>query len=243
MSRALAIIFAVAIAACTAGNGDQGFFVVANTAPTGTTCMFSGTTGQGTLSQGQLSTDSPSAGYVFTPLVQSKLISLMNQDPSVKTITVSGARVDLAFPLVETIAQNGTATSLTPTVSSGDIHFQVLAGGALLPQGTANVSAEIVPWTVIPQLTSGVDLTTNRFHALIDAKITFFGLEGGSEIDAEPFTYGVSLCNDCVVNVLGACPSTGAAPRTGNPCNPFQDGIIDCCAESNGSLTCPARLM
>jgi hypothetical protein len=243
MSRALAFALVAVAAACTAGNGGQGFFVNSNSAPMGTTCSFTGAAGQATLSQGQLSTSSPTTGYVFTPLLQSKLVAVMNQDPALKTITIQGARVDLAFLQVETISPTGVATPITPNVATNDIHFQVFAGAALAPMGTANISAQIVPWEVIPQLTAGVDLKADKFHALIDAHVTFFGLEGGSEIDAEPFDYGVTLCNDCVVNVLGACPSTGMAPRPGNPCNPFQDGIVDCCTEASGALTCPARTM
>jgi hypothetical protein len=52
----------------------------------------------------------------------------------------------------------------------------------------------------------------------------------------------VAVCNDCVVNVVGSCVLTPKAfvPRRGNPCNPYQDGALDCCTNESGGLVCPA---
>jgi hypothetical protein len=43
------------------------------------------------------------------------------------------------------------------------------------------------------------------------------------------------------VNVLpGACPvPPTSVVRAGNACNPYQDGVIDCCV-ANGETICPA---
>ena len=69
-----------------------------------------------------------------------------------------------------------------------------------------------------------------------------FGTLAGSRIDAEPWLYAVQICANCVVFDHGACPMTVATLRTGNPCNVFQDGIVDCC-EDTGGLLCPGRTM
>jgi hypothetical protein len=73
------------------------------------------------------------------------------------------------------------------------------------------------------------------------ANVEAFGDLQGTEIVADPYQYPVTICNDCVVNNLGACSAlpVGTIARTGNPCNPFQDGIVDCCEGTNGPV-CPA---
>jgi hypothetical protein len=49
----------------------------------------------------------------------------------------------------------------------------------------------------------------------------------------------VTVCSDCIINDLGAC-GTKAAQNLGDPCNPYQDGIVDCCDTAGGGLICPA---
>jgi hypothetical protein len=68
-----------------------------------------------------------------------------------------------------------------------------------------------------------------------------FGDFYGEEIESENFTYPVTVCSDCVVGgIFPACPVPATATvRTGNPCNPFQDGIVDCC-DTGAGLLCPA---
>jgi len=50
----------------------------------------------------------------------------------------------------------------------------------------------------------------------------------------------VTICNDCVLQNIGTCGMVtpmGAA----NPCNPFQDGVLDCCTVMGTStVQCPA---
>jgi hypothetical protein len=237
MSRALALIIAVAATACLANDAGTGFIIIDNSAPPMGTCSFTGTQGQPAISSGTLDTASPT-GYLFDPLLQSRLTTLMGQDPTSKWITVQGAKVTLLFPLVETTDAMGASTSLTPTVDPSLTNFQVDASGFLTPNGgTANVSFELVPWPLIPQLTRGVNLATQKFTAQIEAQVTMFGYEGHSNIDAEPFTFGVTLCNDCVATNYGMCPVKAASlpAVTTNPCNKFQDGAVNCCCAGHCS--------
>ena len=88
------------------------------------------------------------------------------------------------------------------------------------------------------RITPGVD-----FRVELLATVSVLGTLGDQEIESRPFSYPVTVCSDCVVNVLGDCPSTGAAPRTGNACNKFQDGVLDCCRMPDLSLVCPATTM
>jgi hypothetical protein len=84
-----------------------------------------------------------------------------------------------------------------------------------------------------------------RAHVQIVATATVVGDYYGDEIEASPFQFPLTVCNDCVVNDLGLCSlvAAGTAVRQGNACNPFQDGAIDCCEDdTSGALVCPAAV-
>jgi hypothetical protein len=68
-----------------------------------------------------------------------------------------------------------------------------------------------------------------------------FGDLQGDEIEGDPFNYPVTVCNDCVINMLSpTCPlPIGTVVRAGNPCNAFQDGVVDCCGDPTNPQ-CPA---
>jgi hypothetical protein len=83
---------------------------------------------------------------------------------------------------------------------------------------------------------------SSSFHAQVVATVKVFGTLSGDRVESLPFKYPVTVCNDCIINILpGTCPSTGTI-RLGDPCNVFQDVPVDCCMETNGNLTCPARM-
>jgi hypothetical protein len=105
------------------------------------------------------------------------------------------------------------------------------------------VSFGIVPVSALASLVAAANATADqRLTVQLLAHITVFGTLGGSTIDAEPFDYPVTVCNDCVVQlqVPPACPLTVSAPALGDACNPYQDGTVDCCT-SNGQLLCGAE--
>jgi len=69
-----------------------------------------------------------------------------------------------------------------------------------------------------------------------------YGELGGGEVDALPFVYPVEICNDCNANVLPAACTNNMPPPImggGSPCNPYQDGYIDCCIGDTGQVICP----
>ena len=73
------------------------------------------------------------------------------------------------------------------------------------------------------------------------AEVVIRGDINGSTITSAPYLYPITVCNDCVVSNLGACPlPSGVDVRTGNGCNPFQDGVVDCCTDADNRLVCPA---
>jgi hypothetical protein len=222
---------------CAANSGDEGFLILNNSAPPIGMCTFSGDLTQPYIPAGFLSTVS-SSGYILNPLLESRITALTGQEVQ-RSLTIMGARVDLKVVSATVTSATGAITNVTTNLPSELTHFQQLVSATLAPSGSANVTFEMVPWAVIPNLTSGAAIgATDRFHATIDATVTMYAEMGGSEVDASAFHFPVTVCNDCLVNVIGACPI--AAVNKGNACNPFQDFTVDCCTNAAGGLVCPA---
>jgi hypothetical protein len=207
-----------------ADKGDEGFFILNNTAPASAgTCSFTGDPAQPFLAAGSISYLSPQ-GYVFTPLLESRITALTGQE-SQRTIHLEGANVTLQ------VANGGTMQS-----------FTALFSGSLGPNnGTTNVAFELVPVGSIMALGSASQ------NVEVIATVTPYGTLGGGRIDGEPFQYPVTIVatGNGIVNMLGSCASTTLpmSSHTGNSCNPYQDGQIDCCScktTSGTTLVCPS---
>jgi len=207
-------VLALFVFGCTA-NGAQGMVILGNTAPTGTTCAFSGDPSQGTLSSGEISAESP-LPYILTPIVESRFSAGSGID---RSIFLSNANVQLSA--------NG----------AGLATFSAPVSGTIPPGGTANVSFPAIPVTVLQMLDSAAAPTE------VLASVTIIGTEGGGQVDSEPFSYGITVCPkaaECVVQNLGSCVGLTAQISPGNPCNPFQDGVVECCTNTAGQTVCPA---
>lgn len=223
-----------------ADSGDEGMTVLNNTAVSGT-CALTGDPGQPFKSHGQIYAFSPS-GYLLTPLIESRVsadISTMgtNHDASQRTIFLDGADVSLTLEAV-TVKTAGSYTNTNPGSSLG--HFSVYFAGSIPPSGSANVGFEVITPKILQDVivASGANVSTSDFTAEVLATVTVKGKLGGDPVTSQPFTYPISVCTDCVVSNLGACPKT--ATNTGNACNIFQDGVVDCCTDANMNLICPA---
>jgi hypothetical protein len=245
MSRSFALALIVA-GGCTVSNGaDNGMVVLGNTALTsGTqTCMFSGLPGQPMLSHGIVAVISPNP-YVLTPLVQSRITGTTDQTIQ-RSIQLQGANVSLA--VASTSLQSGsTFSSPTITLSGTNAQFQTLTSGTLEPNSTINVQVSIIPVSALASINQqAAAAAADNLRVEVVATVTMFGTLAGSHIEAAPFKYPITVCSGsgCVATNRGACPlKAGTTLSLGNPCNPYQDGTIDCCA-SGTSLTCPASLM
>jgi hypothetical protein len=230
MPRALYIVGPALLFGACANSGDEGMDILNNTTvPTGNACTLTGMTGQAFTSMGVISTASP-VGYLATPLLESRITALMGQE-SQKTIHLQGATVHLVLP------PGSTGIMLDSFEAAFDAPFS----GDLPPTGTANVGFEIIPQSVITKV-RGLGATA-PVAVELKATVVAYGELAGSRIEATPWVYPVTVCNDCVVAVHGACPFTGMGLRTGNPCNIFQDGTVDCCTDATGALVCPATSM
>lgn len=222
MRRALFTFVLAGLGAC-ASNGDQGFVLLQNAAvtPGSTICMVTAEPNGPTISQGQIYSGSPS-GYLASPIMESRITANAGQELQ-RTIHVEGAHISLSVP------SGGGTVSIGPNPHDAYFSTELTPNG-----GTAVASFELVPAAAVMSVGTG--------NATVVASVTAFGTLAGDRIDAEPWLYSVQICSNCVVVDHGACPMTVGTLRAGNPCNVFQDGIVDCC-EDTGGLLCPGRTM
>jgi hypothetical protein len=225
-----------------ADSGGEGFVILNNTAVSGDSCALTGDASQAFLAHGQINASSPQ-GYLLTPLFESAITSTGASDLQ-RTILLSGANIELSVVAMTVTHTDGTTTNPPlPTLSGTDAKFRVLFSGSLPPGGTANFAFEVVPVsamrTIMAAAGAGPDDSVN---AEVTAKVTADGTMGGDRVDSSPFTYPITVCNDCVLVEHGACADFMGTVRTGNACNPFQDGPVDCCTDDTGALVCPAGM-
>ena len=243
MLRAFALaLTTLAFAGCVADNGGEGFVIVANEflMPGLPSCMITATNTGPFLSRGQISM-STTSGYVFTPVLQSQITSETTTDMLQRTITLQGANIELTVDALTIGHADNTFTKATPpTLSGTDGKFLSQFSGSLSPGGLTGIAFEILPLTTIAAIRQAAGAgPTDTIDAEVTANIKPFGEMGGSRVDGHPFKYPVSVCSNCVVRDLGACPVMNVLNK-GNPCNPFQDGVVDCCESASG-LVCPAQ--
>ena len=227
-----------------ANQGDEGMIVLNNTAVSGA-CTLTGAAGQPFLSHGELYALGNN-GYLLTPLIQSRVTAetggMGTADLIQKTISLRGADISLTVEAVSVRNGDGSYSVSTPANKQVD-PFSVLFSGSLPPNGTVNVGFEVIPPATAQRILSIAGYQTGQLMAAeVLAQVTIRGDLGGDEITASPFHFPISVCTDCVVNNLGACPVVGTA-RVGNACNVFQDGVVDCCTNASNQLVCPAPMM
>lgn len=239
MLRVATVVNVLALVAC-AETGDEGMYVRNNTAVTGDTCVLTGNTAQPFLAHGEIQVNA-SRGYLLTPLIQSKLATPTGVDPIQSTIQLRSANVSLTYKAVSIRRPDGSFLNLQPNTSLG--MFTQLFSGALSPGGAVNVQFEIIPVSTIADAIaqSGANLMVAPYdvlHAEVLAAVTIVGDLHGDEVTSDEFLFPVTVCNDCVYNDVGLCPLMPDA-RKGNPCNPAQDGVVDCCHDAEGNVQCP----
>jgi hypothetical protein len=242
MLRAAALALStLAFAGCAADSGGEGFVILSNefVMPGTTVCSVTAAATGPFVSHGMISTQSQS-GYVFTPVMESNITAVPGEELT-RTITLQGANIELTVAAMTVGHADGSFTKATPPALTGtDGKFQSQFAGSLPPNsGISGMIFEIVPVTTISAIKTAAALGAgDTLDAEVTATIKPFGEMGGSRVDGKEFKYAVSVCSDCIVHDIGACPMTGM--NNGNPCNVFQDGVVDCCESASG-LVCPAH--
>jgi hypothetical protein len=233
------VLLVGSLSAC-ADKGDEGMFILNNTAPpAGATCMLTGDPAQPLIAAGEISYLAAAAGtgYVFTPLIESRITANMG-DEALRTIHLEGANVTVA------VANGGMSQSYT-----------ALFAGSVAPNGgSTNVAFEVLPASSISAL--GMANAVSGTNTEVVASITVYGTLGGGRIDGEPFQYPITIVApgkgivtgvgsmDTVASGGISCGATTlpAASTTTNGCNPYQDGVLSCCLSNVGGTVhevCP----
>ena len=233
--RFVSILAFVGLVSGCSDNGDAGMFVLNNSAPpAGTVCTFTGEQAQLFTSAGTISwyATELGQGYVLSPLVESRIATTSASQVAQRTIHLEGANI--------TAQVNGTGAKR---------QYTVLFAGSLVPGGTTNVSFEALPVASIVAFDPVGDQ-----NVLVVLTIQIYGSFGGSRIDADQFVYPVTIVGKEKGVAFGtsttsvtSCKTSTSVARTGNACNPLQDGVVDCCREQVGAmpmgsdpLVCPA---
>ena len=255
LSLGLSLGLAAGPAGC-ADSGGEGFVIRANLAP-GDGCELNASLDAPFITRGLLNTRS-GASYLLNPLIQSRIVAATGQE-SVRTVALMGAKVELAIGPITIETPDSVTTVCTAEGASacfagaeadelaaaGVTRFRSLFAAPLAPNGgLTGGTFDLVPTSAIRavQRKAGALDAGARLRAQVVATATVYGDLGGDEIEGAPFVYPVTICDDCVINNVGACAATSTEfeARTGNACNPFQDGVIDCCTGDGGGLVCPA---
>ncbi len=222
---------ALSLGACTAGNGDEAILVTKNVTP-GDGCTFTSSASEPGLFHGTISSLSDRS-YRLHPQMQSRISGVEGRDEQ-RTIITKGAHVDISF--ANPADQVGDASLL---------HFDSLFSAPVFPNGGITDGAfDIVPADLIKAIRDAKGTASFRLELIV--KVVVYGDMSGSDVTSQEYQYPVTVCSDCVVNVLAEkCPVTEALTNLGNPCNPFQDGMVDCCMTdaTPGKLMCPAPVV
>ncbi len=242
MSRSLTtMLLLTALGACTADSGDEGIFITKNVAAPDTGCTFAASESSPFLAHGTFSIYSTSA-YQLHPQMKSRVTATAAQEDA-RTILLRGARVELEFADPNLFS----ATEIADMRAQGVTRFETLFSAPLPPTGgIADGDVDLIPVSVLDRIIAKrpevLSLTGESFRTELIAKVVVFGDMSGSEVTSQEFQYPVTVCNDCVANVLGTCPlPAGTTTRKGNACNPYQDGTADCCSMGN-DVICPATV-
>ena len=235
-------LISAALGGCAADNGDEGIFITSNVVPAAN-CTFIASPTEPFVAHGTYSIFSP-GGYRFHPQMKSKISATAMQE-NARTIIVEGARVTLAFP-DESVFDAAKQDELR---SRGIMRFSSLFSAPLAPNGgLADGAFDLITPALLDELVAAkgpgiLAAGAPSFRVEVVATVVVYGDMSGDEVTSQEFQFPVTICNDCVVNVLGACPLPMGTALTngGNVCNPYQDGTVDCC-RSGADVVCPAMV-
>jgi len=187
--------------------------------------------GEGMLDVSIVRAGFPSA-YLFFPLIENNLPGTgAANDPN--QIQISGFDVDIS-----TIGNAAPGALQVLNDNQGLLHFRVpWSGGVSSAGGQISAAVEAVPVSLAMQLASNGGLGRDPGLTL-NLKVQALGTtNSGRSLTSDPFNFPLKVCNGCLIGNVAPCPYKPV--NTGNPCNPAQDAIVDCCT-ANGTLICPA---
>jgi hypothetical protein len=226
------IIISLLLVACVS-NGDEGILIIKNVAP-GAGCTFMASEDEPFFSHGVLTLDDPNFPmpvYVVNPQMKSRITAL-DTEIDQKTIITSGADVDVSFADTTLFS----SSELDDLKSQGLTHFKQLFSAPITPNGgLTDAGFVLLPAALVTAI--GGKLPAGGQTEVVSV-FTVRGNFSGADVSSQAFQYAVTVGHNLVVNPV-ACPAA-TTPRTGNPCNEAQDGVVDCCA--GNPMVCPATM-
>jgi hypothetical protein len=216
---------------CAASGGDQSIIVLRNVQPTAG-CVLTAMESEVGISHGTLDAQFHT-GYVFAAQLKSRITADTTQEDQ-RTIFIDGANVDLTFPG----SMLFSAAELADLKTMGLTHFKSEFSTILKPNGgLSDVGFELIPAELVDRIAA------KSFTQIgVDASFTVVGDLSGGGVSSQTFHYPVTIVSQGLLHNAGACSelATSFAPKVGNPCNPGQDGLVDCCKDPAGKDVCPA---
>lgn len=204
-------------------DADASIRILRNQAPENG-CEIPADDGADFLPRGIIDTEAES-GYLFTPLVENRGIISAEAE---RLFFIEGANVDLFF-------QNG----ITPPSDEAQVRFRQPLSGSIPAGELATFAFEIVQKPVLEDLAGQLG---DGESTLVEVDIEILGEIDGGDASSNLFTYPVDVCKGCLTNVIGSCDALPSVQvRTGGSCQLLQDGVVDCCTDSEGGLVCPAE--
>ena len=230
MQRASILIsLGLALTACAANQGDEGIFITKNVAP-GMGCSFAATANEPFHAHGTVSV--LSSGYRIYPQLVSK-ITATDKNVEARTIQARGARVDIV----------STDPALAG-ISMDARHFESRFAAPIAPNGGIT-DAEFIGISEAYLKEVAAIKGTAAFESEVIVHAVVYGDLSGSEVTSQSdWEYPVTICNNCVINVINTCPlPAGTVVRDARGvCSQFQDGFVDCCSLPGNQLQCPAAV-
>jgi len=242
MHRALAVILvqsltlATALVGCTADPNEAGGILVLKNVAAGMGCVTSAAETETGISHGSLDVVFPT-DYLFIAQMRSRITALVGQE-SQRTIITSGARVDITFP-GSTLFND---TELAELRTGGLTHFRTLFTAPIAPNsGVTDAGFTLVPAALAARILQKSNAVPG-FRVQMVATFTVEGDMSGESVESQEFSYPITAGVNSSVGLIGDCSAIedSDVKNPGYSCNPFQDGIVDCCSSGNTTV-CPAR--
>ena len=100
-----------------------------------------------------------------------------------------------------------------------------------------------MPTELLQAMSSTIGEQPAGFRTVLDAQVMMYGTRGGGRVESNVFRYPVEVCLGCRVTNVGPCSelTSDYVPLAGSPCNPLQDGFLECCTTDTGAELCPAQ--
>jgi hypothetical protein len=195
--------------------------------------------GDGTLDVRALRANADGAYFVF-PLLENDLPGPQTgQTVDGNRIALGGFNVSLstitaAPPVTQAIFDNAAGD---PTVAAL-LKYSLRTSGTVASGGGHTASAVMAFPSELAGAISGTGELQNGVIIRVQATINAYGSTLNSTVTSDDFHFPIAVCDGCLIGNVATCPFHGAPANPGNPCNPAQDQVVDCCT-SNGNLICP----